>query len=100
MRYDILYYGKEVIKIPSVINKILIDNELEWLLDCEIENANFEIKNKTIIWNSGNFYSGNWVFGIWKSGSFYGTFENGIFENGEFNGKFISGIKLNEYSRN
>lgn len=100
MRYDALHYKSKVIKSPNEINRILIENNFEWLLDCEIENANFEIRNNTIIWNYGNLYSGNWIYGIWKNGVFHGTFENGIFENGDFKGKFISGIKLTDISKN
>jgi hypothetical protein len=74
------------------IESILLSNHFYWLIDSEVENATIEIKNNTLIWHSGVFYTGRWHYGIWKSGDFYGIWENGIFENGNFNGKFISGI--------
>jgi len=93
MRFIEVIYKGETIKDSNKINKILNEEEFNWIIDSEIENASIEIKNNTIIWNSGNYYSGNWHYGIWKSGNFYGTWENGIWEGGEFKGKFISGIK-------
>ncbi len=76
------------------INQILQSKKFYWLIDSEIDNAIIEIKKETIIWHSGDFYSGNWRYGIFKGGSFYGTWESGIFENGIFDGKWIDGIKL------
>ena len=71
-----------------------MDKKFYWLIDSEIENATIEIKNDTIIWHNGCFYSGYWHYGIFKEGVFYGVWENGIWENGKFEGKWISGIKL------
>jgi hypothetical protein len=93
MRFKELIYEGKKINNPILIGDILEENNLHWLIDSEIEDASIEIKNKTLIWNSGNYYSGNWNYGIFKSGNFYGIFENGIFEGGDFKGKFISGIK-------
>jgi hypothetical protein len=76
------------------INQILQSKKFYWLIDSEIDNAIIEIKKETIIWHSGDFYSGKWRYGIFKGGSFYGTWESGIFENGIFDGKWIDGIKL------
>ena len=94
MRFIELIYKNNKIHDKNKIVDIIRDNNLHWLIDSEIENASIEIKNKTLIWHSGNYYSGNWHYGIFKSGDFYGIFENGIFENGNFKGKFISGINL------
>jgi hypothetical protein len=93
MRYLELIYNGEIHREEKIINKILLENNISWLIDSEIENARIEIKNKTLIWNDGDFYSGEWNYGIFKKGRFFGIFENGIFEGGEFLGKFISGIK-------
>jgi len=75
------------------INKILEKNNLHWLIDSEIEEASIEVKNQTLIWNSGIFFAGNWHYGIFRNGEFYGVWENGIFEGGVFKGVFKSGIK-------
>lgn len=93
MRYLELVYNDQTYREENQINKILLENDLSWLIDCEIENARIEIKNKTLIWNGGDFFTGEWHYGIFKSGSFFGIFENGILEGGKFLGKFISGIK-------
>lgn len=92
MRYLELKYKGEIHREEKKINKILIENNLSWLIDCEIERARIEIQNNTLIWNDGDFFSGEWYYGIFKSGRFFGIFENGILEGGKFFGKFISGI--------
>lgn len=86
MRYsELVFNGKKYIN-DIQINKILSDNNFHWLIDSEIENASIEIKNNTIIWNNGDYYTGNWHYGIFKNGNFYGIWENGIWENGNFKG--------------
>jgi hypothetical protein len=92
MRFSELIYNGNNIIGEKKISAILEKEGFYWLIDSEIENAKIQILNNTIIWNEGDFYSGNWHYGIWKGGSFYGIWENGIFENGNFGGKFISGI--------
>ena len=92
MRYQELTYNNEKYTKGSEIERILSQENLHWLIDSEIENASIEIKKDTLIWNSGDFYSGNWHYGIFKGGKFFGTWENGIFENGVFKGKWKSGI--------
>lgn len=93
MRYKCLEYEGNKIYNPQKIEEILSKNNLNWLIDSEFENADIEIRNQTLIWNSGNYFSGNWHYGIWKSGTFFGTWENGIFEDGVMKGTFKSGIK-------
>ncbi len=92
MRFNELVYNGTPIKEEYKILKILQKEGFYWLIDSEIEDASLKILNNTIIWDSGNFYSGNWHYGIWKNGNFYGIWENGIWENGNFKGKFLSGI--------
>jgi len=94
MRYSQLKYKDKIYTNYKDINDILLKEKMYWLIDSEIEYAQLEIKNNTIIWHNGNFYSGNWYYGIFKSGKFYGVWENGIWENGDFAGKWISGINL------
>lgn len=94
MRYTELKYSGKTYTTESQINTILEKENLFWLIDSEIENASLEIIKKTLIWNNGTYYSGNWHYGIFKDGEFNGTWEDGIFENGNFRGKWIDGIKL------
>ena len=94
MRYSELKYNGKVYTSDIQINEILEKENLFWLIDSEIEKANIEIINNTLIWNEGNFYTGNWEYGIFKDGIFYGNWENGIWENGNFAGKWKSGIKM------
>ena len=93
MKFKKLEIDNKIFHEEWKIHKILEDNGFNWLIDSEIENADISILNKTIIWNSGSFYSGNWYYGIWKDGDFYGIWENGIWEGGVFSGKFESGIR-------
>jgi hypothetical protein len=90
-----LKIGDKVIRGDKKALDILYDRGFYWLIDSEFENADIEIVKDTIIWNSGEYYNGNWIYGIFKDGKFFGNFINGIFEGGEFSGKFISGIKKN-----
>jgi len=92
MRYAELLIDNKSIKSQSKIEDLLISQKFYWLVDSEIEDAKIEIKKNTIIWHSGNFYSGEWKFGIFKNGNFYGNWENGIFEGGNFRGNWNSGI--------
>lgn len=94
MRYLELIIDNKSIKSQNQITEILRKNNFCWLIDSEIENAVIEVKKNTIIWHSGDFYSGNWKYGIFKGGSFWGNFINGIFEGGNFKGNWKSGINL------
>jgi hypothetical protein len=92
MRYAELLIDNKSIKSQSKIEDLLISQKFYWLVDSEIEDAKIEIKKNTIIWHSGNFYSGEWKFGVFKNGNFYGNWKNGIFEGGNFKGNWNSGI--------
>lgn len=94
MRYVELVIDGKKYKSQNEIQKQLLLNKFYWLLDSEIENAQIELKNNTLIWHSGDFYSGDWEYGIFKNGNFYGNFINGIFEGGNFKGNWQSGINL------
>lgn len=94
MRYKGLKYKNKITTKTVDIDDILMKNGFYWLIDSEIEEADIEIENKTLIWKSGYFYHGYWYYGIFKNGEFHGTWENGIFENGVFKGKWISGVSL------
>lgn len=94
MRYEELTFAGKTYTNEGEISRILKSNEFYWLIDAELENAVIELKNNTIIWHAGDFYSGIWRYGIFKSGSFYGTWEGGIFENGNFDGEWQGGIRL------
>lgn len=92
MRFKEVKVGERILTNPIQINKELTTNNLDWLIDSEIENAEIEIKHKTLIWKNGNYNAGKWHYGIWKFGNFKGVWENGIWENGSFEGKWKSGI--------
>lgn len=96
MRYSKLVYSGTVEKDPDKIDKILVEKGFGWLIDCEIEMADIEIMNNTLVWWNGYFFSGRWHYGILRGGKFYGVFENGIIDGGKFFGTFISGIKMKE----
>lgn len=76
----------------KLINNLLKKNDLLWLIEADILNADIEVKNNTLIWNNGLFLSGDWHYGIFKNGSFYGTFKNGIIESGIFKGDVITSL--------
>ena len=92
MRFLELKYKENIITNDSVIDNILEEEGMYWLLESEIENAKIEIKNNTVIWYDG-YYFGDWHYGIFKNGEFHGTFHNGILEGGNFHGEFVSGLK-------
>ena len=82
---ELKYEGKTYTQQKQIIN-ILKTEGFYWLIDSEVNDAIIEIKNNTLIWESGTFLSGDWYYGIFRNGSFYGVWENGIWENGHFSG--------------
>lgn len=86
MKYKSLIFNDTKYTIRNQIEKILRDLKFFWLIDAEMENAEIEIRNNTLIWYNGIFLSGQWHFGIFKDGKFYGNFINGIWEGGQFKG--------------
>lgn len=86
MKYKSLVFNNTKYTSHNQIEKILRDLKFFWLIDSEIENAEIEIKNNTLIWYNGDFLSGQWLFGIFKNGNFFGNFINGIWEGGQFRG--------------
>jgi hypothetical protein len=87
-----LIYNNKVFTNKKDISRILKENNFYWLIDSEVSEAVIEIKNKTLIWHSGFYLSGDWYYGIFKSGHFFGNWLNGIFEDGYFNGVWNSGV--------
>lgn len=94
MRYNELLYDGKVITEQWKIDEILIENEFNWLVNAEIENARLEILKDTLVWNAGIWYNGTWEFGVFRDGEWkYGTWENGVWYNGKWkDGIFKSGI--------
>ena len=74
MRFKELFIGDVQITDQKKIVDALEKRGFDWLIDSEIDNASIEIKKDTLIWNDGDFYSGNWQYGIFKSGNFYYSF--------------------------
>lgn len=97
MKIKTLIYKEKEYSNPSQINKILSDNKFHWLISSEIEDAIIEIKNNTIIWHDGTFYSGTIPYIIWLNGNFKGgRWINGVCMNMIFSGgTFESGIEKN-----
>jgi len=93
-RYKELKYNQKILTEQYKIDDILIKEGFQWFLDCEIEDVRIEISNKILIFNSGTFFNGNWVYGVFRDGVWkYGVWENGVWYNGKwFNGVFKSGI--------
>ena len=52
-RYKELKYAGNTYDQKYEINEILIDNDLNWFLDAEVENIRLEILNNTLIINAG-----------------------------------------------
>lgn len=95
MRFKEFLINGRYIENSNEIEGVLIENNLEWLINSEIEDAVVEIKHKTLIWEKGDYNAGNWHYGIWLEGRFSGIWENGIWEGGVFDGKWESGIDKN-----
>jgi len=92
MRFKKLVVDGKAAVPQHMIEQALTERGFGWLVDCEIEDADVEVIRNTIVWRSGNLYTGSWRYGIWKSGDFHGRWENGIFESGRMLGDFVSGI--------
>lgn len=100
MKYKSLTIDEKVYSNQNDIEKRLKDHKFYWIIDAELEDAEIEIKNNTLVWNNGKWFHGNWEFGIFMDGEFHGTWDNGIFEDGTFEGKWISGIDYTEKNKN
>lgn len=74
------------------VKSILSRYNMNWLLDCEFDDAELEIVNNTLIWKNGIFYHGEWFFGIFENGTFYGKFLSGVFKSDNFYGEKIDGV--------
>jgi hypothetical protein len=96
MRYIELRYRNKTYTNRVEIDDILHKEGFYWLIDSELEGAIIEVNKSTIIWHSGNYYSGDWEYGIFKNGKFYGNWINGIWESGIFSGKWHSGVNLKQ----
>jgi hypothetical protein len=111
-RYKELKFNGKIYTEQYKIEEILIKNNFNWFLDCEVENVRIEIEYNTLIFNAGVFFNGTWLYGVfrdgewkygnWESGVWYnGIWRNGIFKNGIiFNGKFFNGKILNGTIKN
>jgi len=105
-RYVELKYEGKTYTQKYEIDEILLNNDLNWFLDAEIENARIEIMKETLIFNGGIWYNGVWEYGVirdidWRAGTFVnGVIYNGVFkritvEKGiVFDGTFIRGDVL------
>ena len=93
-RYKELKHDGKIYTETYQIDKILIDNNFNWFLDCEVENVRLEIQFETLIFNSGVFFNGTWYYGVFRDGEWKsGTWNNGVWYNGVWrNGTFESGL--------
>lgn len=92
-RFNTLNIDNKIINESKLIELTLIDTPFFWLLECEVENVNIEIKDNILTWNSGIFYWGHWQWGIWKNGEFKsGYWNGGIHYDGLFNGTWKKGV--------
>jgi hypothetical protein len=96
MKYKELKVGDKTYDTQNKIEEVLKKHGFFWVIDAEFEEADIEIKNETLIWNSGTWLHGTWEYGIWMDGIFHGQWLNGIFENGQFQGEWESGIDFTE----
>jgi len=81
---ELVYEGKTYTK-KHQIDEILLEKEMNWFLDAEIENARIEIVKDTLIFNAGIIYNCVWEFGVIRDGDIRNiTFENGVIYNGTF----------------
>jgi len=102
-RYYELKYEGEIYTKKYEIDEILLENDLNWFFDCEVENMRIEIQKETLILNSGIFYNGVFEYGVirdidWRNGKllngviYNGTYKRIIVEKGIiFNGIFLDG---------
>jgi len=96
-RYKELKYDGKLYTEQYKIDEILIENNFNWFLDCEVENVKLEIEYNTLIFNAGVFFNGTWIYGVFRDGEWkYGTWESGVWYNGIWrNGIFKNGLIFN-----
>lgn len=80
----------------NAIEHILSKSNFNWILKCEFDNADIEIKDNILFWNGGTFYYGEWKWGVVNNGDFrWCDWNGGIFLNGKFNGVWNNGVFKN-----
>lgn len=95
-----------ILKDSKPIEKWLYTSPFNWLLECELDNVKLRVKDgilywtsgvlywghtKWMVWESGEYRSGEWSGGIWFDGTFKGKWMNGVFKGGTFEGEKIAG---------
>lgn len=96
-RFKKLTIGDKVITSNKLIEYELSICDFNWLLECEVDNVEIEIKDNILYWHNGIFYWGNWIWGIFNNGEFRsGTWNGGILYGGEFSGEWLNGKNMKE----
>ena len=92
-RFLVLNIDGKVINQSKLIENALVDTPFFWLLECELESVNIEIKDGILTWINGIFYWGHWQWGIWKNGEFRsGEWIGGVHYDGMFKGIWKRGV--------
>jgi len=82
-----------VITNTKPIEKFLASTSFDWLLNCELDNVELEIKDNILYWKKGVMYWGDWKWGVWESGEFRsGTWHGGILLGGTVKAKWLNGV--------
>ncbi len=92
-RFISLSVDGQTITSNSLIERWLSTSPYYWMLECEVDGAQLEVKDNILVWKSGTFYWGEWQWGIFKSGEFRsGSWLGGIFFDGIFKGNWHRGV--------
>lgn len=110
-RFIKLTTENKVINNTKPIEKFLASTSFDWLLNCELDNVELEIKDnilyvkegviywgnmKWFVFDKGEFRSGTWEGGICNEGKINKSVKinNGVIKSGEFKGEWNNGKKI------
>jgi hypothetical protein len=92
-RFKQLKTDEKVITTSKEIEQYLYSSPFSWLLMCELDGADLEIKNDILYWNSGIIYWGVWEWGVFVNGDFRsGTWLGGILLGGTVSADWHRGV--------
>lgn len=87
MRFISFTQNGKTHKNAEDIQRLLAAAGFGWLLRCEFDSAQLEVRNGVLLWHAGVFYWGDWRWGIFLGGEWRsGHWRGGVWQGGAWKG--------------